>query len=261
MKKFTKRLTMIVAILLSLVLLTSSIVSTTLAKYVVKKSVTTTAQLQKFGLDVTLDLNNTLEGSADIKNTGDSATITISDFKLKPGDNYKDAITASITGNPTVTANVTIAVDVTCTDANFKAEAAKFNAINGFDKDRIYTPIGFYVGGSISAISPYTYYDYASNVTNKLETEIEKAIETEIKSAIGNKITAMDSTPDGTIIGKIAPNAQSGYNVGINGIGIGFAWLETDADATNGHYEIGTYIADKEPTYTITYTIKVEQAS
>lgn len=256
MKKFTKRLTMVVAILLSLVLLTSSIVSTTLAKYVVTKSVTTTAQLQKFGLDVTLDLNNTLENSADIKNTGDSATITISDFKLKPGDNYSDAITASITGTPTVDANVTITVSVNCDDSKFKLDKAAFGALN-FTEHQLCTPVGFFVN-SQPKVESYYRTDFVTGSTTTLETYITEQLVNAIHTNVGNQIS-LKTKNSNSISGKILSSITTPVN--IDNIGIGFAWLETDADAANGHYEIGTYIADKEPTYTITYTIKVEQAS
>lgn len=256
MKKFTKRLTMVVAILLSLVLLTSSIVSTTLAKYVVTKSVTTTAQLQKFGLDVTLDLNNTLEASADIKNTGDSATITISDFKLKPGDDYRNAITASITGTPTVDANVTITVSVNCDDSNFMLDKDVFDALN-FSKDQLCTPVGFFVN-SQSKVASYYKTDFVTGSTTTLGTYITGQLVNAINTNVGDKISSKTKV-NNSISGKILSSITTPVN--INNIGIGFAWSETSADATNGNYEIGTYIADKEPTYTITYTIKVEQAS
>ena len=252
MKKFTKRLTMIVAVLLSLVLLSSSIVSTTLAKYVVTKDVTSTVGLQAFGLEVELKVDSKISHTKSSK--GDSAEITINNFKLKPGDDFKNAITASITGKPSVDANVTIAVSVTCDDTKFKIDTTNFNALS-LGKDKLYTPVGFYVNGT-SKVSSYYNCDYVSGTTTTLGTYITEQLADQIHTNVDTKISGK-AISGGTISGKILSTIAN--PVSITNIGIGFSWIETDADKTNGNYEIGTWIAKGEPTYTITYKITVSQ--
>jgi hypothetical protein len=252
MKKFTKRLTMIVAVLLSLVLLTSSIVSTTLAKYVVTKDVTSTVGLQAFGLEVELKVDSKISHTKSSK--GDSAIITINNFKLKPGDKFENAITASISGKPTVDANVTIQVDITdCTDSEFTVKKDDFTALS-LSANKIYTPIGFFVGGT-KVIASYTNYSVNSSKTTVLEEAIETALLNKIATNASNGLAKSGNTVAGTISSEITED------INITGIGIGFAWDDSNASTSNGHQEIGTYISKNEPTFTVTYKITVEQAS
>ena len=256
MKKFTKRLTMIVAVLLSLVLLSSSIVSTTLAKYVVTKDVTANLQLQKFGLTVDLKVDEKL--NPETKDIGNSAVVTIENFMLKPGDNFSNAITASISGKPNVDANVTIDVTVSCDDNNFKVLKDDFDGISAITKDTIYTPVGFFVGGT-NVIASYKTYTVSTTKTTVLAEAIEAALTTKIATNAGNGLTR--NTTTNVITGTLDAETIT-EPISMTNLGIGFAWDDSNTSSTNAYQEIGTYISDKyTPTFTITYKITVEQAS
>lgn len=250
MKKFTKRLTMIVAILLSLVLLTSSIVSTTLAKYVVTKAADVKVGLDKFGLEVALSVNSGFT-SSETKKLGDTIEVTINDIKLKPGndeDKYKKMITASITQSAKVAADLIIEVSVTEDNSN------KFNVLETNFKghsDCRYLPIGVCVAGT-DVITPYTEYLKTDDIGDKIQT----AIAAKIADTVGGTSTNVKSvTQTG---GKIEGSIDANKTVNVSDIGIGFYW-PYEYTQVEGSNEIGTWIAKNEPTFTITYKITVQQ--
>ena len=251
MKKLTKRLTMIVAILLSLVLLSSSIVSTTLAKYVITKDATTSVGLEKFGLTVTLEKNvsSMSEITAETKKTGDSISLTYNKVSLTPGSTtYKSAIKASIAGAATVDAKVTITVDITCDDTNYKITSNDFSS---YTTTKVVNPIQFYVADSTSCSTAYK--EYSTKSTNDaLSTGVETAIAAKLLTKVKASTTGVTSTAQSgnTVTGTIT----SGTTAALSNINLGFVW-----ENTSGKDELGTFIASKSPSFTITYTITVEQ--
>lgn len=260
MKKFTKRLTMIVAILLSLVLLTSSIVSTTLAKYVVAKDATTEVGLQAFGLNVTLKTN--VSGNKDILNevtastqkTGDSISLTYDKVILKPGDDtYKNAILASIGGEATVPAEVIITVKIECNDEHFKLTDANFS---DYASPKVYNPIEFYVAGEkcgTAGLKPI------ATGNDSLKTTSENAIVTKIKGKLttANGIATATTPAIDSGAYKVTGTINQNTDVNVNNINLGFVWEDANIDNAD---EISTWISNNEnATFTITYTITVQQ--
>lgn len=241
MKKFTKRLTMIVAILLSLVLLTSSIVSTTLAKYVVTKSAQVTAKLDKFGVKVDLDASE-LGTASNTKQTGDSYSYTYQDVLLHPGD--EKTITVSLHGEPTVDSEVIVEVIVDYEQANFTVDK---NDFTDFTEDKVYFPIQFKVGNTVSS-NAYT-QDNDETVSSKINTTIETEL---TKDNILKKESGIIKWAKGA---KIEENAKKN-------ISLSFSWPKDGGTTTNMYDEISTWLAEHKnyPTFTITYKITVQQA-
>ena len=93
MRRANKILMATVAILLCLVLITTSVLSGVFAKFAIKKNTTTTIKLEKFGVTLALNTTTGLEGkivgesSAQV-NDGESITVTVSNAKIGPGDFY-----------------------------------------------------------------------------------------------------------------------------------------------------------------------------
>lgn len=263
MKKFTKRLTMVVAILLSLVLLTSSIVSTTLAKYVVAKSAQVQATLQKFGLTVKLESDKkdgipVLSGGT-ASNTGDSVTLTYANVTLIPGDEtYKNAMKASITGDANVAANVIITVDITCNDEAFTLSSANFDDYN---TSKVYNPIEFYVAGAKTNTAGKESDTEDSNdvLAKKSESAIADTIVTKlnVSSTKIKDATAAVNTDGGY---KVTGNIGKGTTgVAANNLDLGFVW--DDKTNVEDEAEKSTWISNQAgATFTITYKITVEQA-
>ena len=242
MKKFTKRLTMIVAILLSLVLLTSSIVSTTLAKYVVAKSAIVNAQLDKFGVTVELNSTDLSLDTSKTKQTGDSYSYTYQDVLLHPGDEKK--ITVSLHGEPTVDSEVIVEVIVDYDPANFTVDKTAFT---DFTENKVYFPIQFKVGDTVSS-SAYT-------------QENDEAVSSKINGTIKTELTKGNilEEEDGKI--KWAKGAKIDASQKKN-ISLSFSWPKDGGTTDNMHNEIGTWLAEHKnsPTFTITYKITVQQA-
>ncbi len=262
MKKLNKTLTRALVILLSLVLLTSSVVSTTLAKYTVKKDVTTSVGLQKFGLKVDLEYEKKYKVTSSNKQ-GHTLEVTFEKITLIPGDDsFKDAITASISGTATVDADLNIEVIVTADDAKYTIPANTFDYYKNVDK--VCIPMAFYVGDT-QVTKSYTIASTGTGVVKKTaETGIGDAINEKVAAVLtgNNRVTHTANT--GAVSTTIKP---SDGNISIAGIGIGFVW-ENATGVTEGNTlkndapvnELGTWIADKEPTFTVTYKITLEQA-
>ena len=242
MKKTNKILTRALVILLALVLITSSVVSSTFAKYVVRKEAKTTVGLEAFGLTVTLE-GSGVNGETDKKN-GESITYKVKNITLTPGDEtYKNAIIARISGTPNVAANVTIDVKVEYGGKAFLVPKADFASL---DADTRFVPISFTVGGD-NATEPYN-----SLANTEAADEIKEKIGTKYSDFAGGTTYKIEKSEN--------PIPEKEYK-------FGFIWeknVGTD-DQQLLYDQIGTYLAnqtdDNKSTVTITYTISVEQAT
>jgi hypothetical protein len=252
MKKFSKRLTMIVAILLCLVLITSSAVSTTLAKYVITKTASTKVSFAKFGVTVTLDSADMTKDTE--KLNGDSVEVSYT-ATLKPHATQTKSIRASVTGTPSVDSTVTIDVTVEYV-GSFNIPAADFTATGA---DAVtpgdYIPLGFKVGGSSNYATDgtYTASPYSNNTAAQTESAIENAI-----AGISDKLTYSKTDTTTTISGTFT---TANGEIGLNDMGIVLNWPFTYDGVANSD-EIGTYLATKSttPSVKITYKISVVQS-
>lgn len=256
MKKTNKILAKALVVILSLVLITSCVVSSTFAKYVVTKSASTTVSLQKFGLTVTLDPISRLQNQSNIEKKGDSITYTLNNVTLTPDDQtYKQALTASVVGTATVDANINITVTITANDAPFTISSGNFNKLSS-DKLGVYNPITFYVGNTSAENSVYT---PMATGTNVLKTNVENALRTKIAANAGGATVGND----GVITQSI--DVDTNPTVNYTDLGVGFVWeTPADANSTNLYNEISTWISNQTnpaATFTISYTISVEQAN
>ncbi|MBE6533835.1 MAG: hypothetical protein E7678_02540 [Ruminococcaceae bacterium] len=241
MKKFSKNIMKVVAILLILVLMTSCIISSTLAAFVVTKDASTTVGFSAFGVTVNLDAPSI--GVTGTAYTGESATLTLNNVTLKPDDAVK-AITASISGTPTVASTVTIDVDITYDETKFTVPKTLFSNLGS--NTQIFVPAGFKVGSA----GDYTVTPYNSNDDATTEQAIEEAI-----AGKSNKLNY--STQNKNVSGSFAAGETIS---GLENINVSFSWPKTYNAVSNSN-EIGTYIArtGNTPSFTISYTITVQQ--
>ncbi len=186
----------------------------------------------------------TFQGTGSSTQKGDSITYTDTSMLLHPGD--EKVITAKISGRPSVNSTISVDVDITF-DGNYTVLAKDFTAVNS---NTAYFPIGFKVGGSTNYdVNPYT-------------TGGASAIESEIEEAIDAKLSTLNLAEPTSGDGLTASWGPDGANLTETDISIKFDWPKGYNKTENDYYdEIGTYIAKNEPKFTITYTIKVEQAS
>ena len=275
MKKFSKALMMIVAVLLTFVLISSCFVSSTLAKYAVKKKARATATLEKFGVTLTVETPEgsgltgeidatTVKGGAD--GTG-TLTYKISDVSIKPGDDYFNAARFTFDGAPTTDVKVTIGVNLDYTKATFSVPSG----VGGATKTTYFMPLGFtFSSGKTSAVGNYALNPWKNHTTSGSMDPADVA--SAIRTGISGKITA-PATPTND---SDTSNGYKLYNTfgagdtiqwtiggtaGVSTFDMGFAWPD---DSTHNTYDldvISTYLADKAngAPITITYFVTIEQ--
>jgi hypothetical protein len=166
MRKANKIVMMTVAILLSAVLLTTSALSGTLAKYVTSGgSHSESARVAKWGVTVRawVDAGDIarLKAAGATVNTSetDKAMVTITGLKLKPGDDFSDVIKFRVSGSPEVKARVKLTVQIK--HRNIVLNKNGYNSISvpagvaDLNKTTYFMPLGYTFG--------------ANNASNKYE--------------------------------------------------------------------------------------------
>ena len=258
-----------VAILLSLVLITTSIVSTTFAKYVSQKRVDGSFDIDAFGVTVGMELSDEFKAAINSDYAGQtddkSITLTLNNMKLKPGDSYLDAVKLSVSGTPSVDVLLTIDVDIIYDSNQFTVTGSAFD----FDSDMAFFPVGF----------KYSLFGSKSNSLNEVGVEPwvvfshSRDVECSLVNGIGPNLDGFS--------GKLRSDASSymyrTYSKGtpiklksdstlgdVNQIGFGFhwpnEWNETDTYTNEQFDAIGTWLTiNKNPSFTLTYAITVEQ--
>ena len=107
-KRFNKILMMTVAILLCLVLISTSVVSGIFAKYVITKSAGATVSLKAFGITLSVDgmaTNNSTGITKTVvsKDTNNNALeISVTGISLAAGESIDDVVKFTIDGTPNV---------------------------------------------------------------------------------------------------------------------------------------------------------------
>ena len=252
MKKTTKKLTTVVAVLLILVLMTSSIVSGTLAKFVITKSTETNVTFTQFGVTVTFTPSTTQSIVGDATTNGDTVTYAARNITMKPGDDYSQALTIGISGTPNVDVRVTLTATIDYNDANFKVLNSDFDAIN---VDTVYMPIGFKVGSNY-ATNATPYKSFTNFSTSPTDVQLTNALGTAIQA----KTTGLTySNTTHSLTGEFGPN-KTNKTINIPSFTTGFDWPMEYGTVANSD-AIGTYLCSQTtaPSFSITYSVTVEQ--
>ena len=268
MKKSNKILMATVAILLCLVLLSTSIVSGIFARFVIEKGTSVPITFKNLG--VTLHVKGTT--SFTTETNGKSAVITFQGYNINPNTICDDAILFAFEENQRfVPIEVTVAVNVT-THSDFLIDATKFASISS---NTAYMPLNFKVGtvadknASAYANVNSTEAWQSASTTASLDTTLEGLIAAKIKTAM-NTTTNIGtySNGEGSYVTK-SFNATTpiSFTSSAKGIGFGFEWAMGDTSDTSAaaalHNAIETHLVDKFDTneipITITFTVTVEQ--
>ena len=290
MRKANKILMMTVAMLLSAVLLTTSALSGTLAKYVTSGgSHSESARVAKWGVTVRAWVDDDdiarLRAAGATVNTSetDKAMVTITGLKLKPGDDFSDVIHFEITGKPEVKASVRVYTCVLYTDRVYTAFEVPAGVAE-LDKKTWFIPIGFTFGvnGTNDYVAePWRYYDKNNSPgsgevgMNKTEAAIRNGVISKLDVQAGyveegdyNYYFHKTFDPTKDIVFHPKTNGTVNKNININQFDMGFAYpLEwPPADKTGYPYtpdqidKIGMFLAERgTSTITITYKIEVVQ--
>lgn len=251
MKKVNKILMATVAILLSLVLISTCLVSGTLAKFAIIKDATTEVSFKKFGVTMQVNRGSTVVSD----NDANSVDIVYSpSIELYPGINELDAILFAFDGTLNVPAILTVRVDVELSnkfflstgDTSYDTDTLDdFSGISSgmFSTGKAYMPLAFYVGtvgtttsskldtgDKLKSINAWS----SADTVELLETNLESAIVEHVKALIGAQNDVQNDSNGYYVTKDLALNSQV-----TPGIGFGFEW-------TMGGEYVSTQISNNE---------------
>lgn len=248
MKKINKVIMMMVAILLTLVLISTSVVSGIFAKYVISKEATTIVSLKKFGVKLAIEKGTNYDASGATVTTGAisesslNATVTVA---LVPGDDFKEIIKFvptidSTVGKASVATNIKVKAEVTSTIGDANKQSSKY-----------YVPSGFYINNTMVS-DAFISNSNATTIKSTLQTNINNGLKV---NGLGLASSATADS-DGYFSTSLAD--KNGTSVKVAKIGIGAFCPITSNNATD---TVMTALATAGATVTIKYTVSLEQAS
>ena len=188
-RKANKILMATVAILLCLVLISTSVVSGIFARYVIQKQASVKMNIEAFGVNLSIStnvsgatVNATKNKKLDYSTTeklSDSLNVELSNLQMAPGDKFYDALRIQITGTP----NVDIKFRMSC---HIEYDTTKY-----VYNSKSYMPLGFTMQFGDNGDLLDICYPYQENKDNE---EMEEIIVRNIYNKIYNKsLTAGNS--------------------------------------------------------------------
>ena len=258
MKKFNKILMMTVAILLTLVLASTSVVSGIFAKYVVTKSASTEVSLKAFGITLKVEgtQGTSINYSPTDSNKDTAISVSVSGLQLAPGETLDDVVKFTIAadgtgGKPNVD-KVKIKIKTTVSDiSGFNVTSSMVDGAQG----KNYIPIEFKakVGNTSKTVcSAWTLPDDSAALQNSIASGI--------KSNFATYFMASDDVVD-TVEGVI----YDGSSLKFTNLSFGFKAYGTGTANVGGLSaakadEVQTYLSTQSGAkLTVTYTVSLEQ--
>lgn len=289
MRKNNKKLMIVVSVLLSLVLITSSVVSGTMAKYVTSASTSESARGAKWGVNVEVEFSDAVKAlcsDEDEDGTLDEIvpvakdgvlTVTLPNLPMAPGDDFTDAVSFKFSGKSEVRLKVSIdfivqfnrAFTVPNTVGNFEeyAIAAKKDLQDNY----VCMPIRFTANTFSKDGTAYSDYKTPWKV-NSSRADIDMGIDSVTSTKLGMDLTGKYSANGNLYCEKIfSPGEEIVFHptnddsIDIDRIAYGLKWDFENLEPTYNEEkkldfnEIETYILSKGPSVTVTYIIKIEQ--
>lgn len=257
MPKANKIMMMTVSVLLCLVLLTTSAISGTLAKYTTTAESSASARVAKWGAKIDITLSEDVEGKLESK---DYSNLSVIQFKqdealgIGAGTSYPEALKIKFSGTSEVRLKVKLVIGIV-----YSGGLAK----GGTD----YVPMGIKMkgnNGSVENLSddfiggPWFSGTGANDLVNNAQTAINNGIESKL-----------DFTAETACVEKIfAPNEPILFNVKgetnatVNELVFGLEWPNTHNDGTGNDYnKIGQYLLEQcaDGKFGLDFTIIIEQ--
>lgn len=256
MRKINKIMMITVSILLTLVLITSSVVSGTFAKYASSGQFSATARVAKWGAVVEITANRP---EVVIDTDGDEIKFSTDALKMGPGSDYSDLMTVKFSGTAEVKLKVKITATVNCDDSKIVIPAS----VAG--KATCFIPMGI----TIKENKNDTTFGYLSNPWLE-KTSTNGSIATELQNAIASGFAekaGFTAANGSTAEKEFAPNDPIEFTLGnkeVSSFYLGFEWpsVYANSETTYDYSEIAAYIMGEFPDVAnigITYTVTVEQ--
>ena len=277
MRRANKILMATVAVLLCLVLISTSIVSGVFARFAITKKAETTVKLEQFGVTIELTPDPNLVGYIQENltvNKGDSVSITLSGVELIPGNNFYKALNVQVGGTP----NVDVDFTITC-EVDYDYESAYFvpSEISGYEEARPFMPIGYTVWlpgekTQVNICAPWHFY-----IENKIEEIIIRNASKNLFGTTPKEITEANIDKNDATNFSCTKKFNQGIPISeacnnITDFYFGFFTpksynkTNSDPDISSAKIdEIATYIAEKASAanspITFTYTFSIVQVS
>ena len=265
MKKTNKIMMISVSVLLSLVLITSSVVSGTLAKYVTSNNSSDSVIVAKWGAEIEVKLSDEIDGI--LKSEDDThmkVEFTSDDsIRLGSGKEYLDALSIKFSGTSEVALKIKLALNIEY------ADGLKIPAGTGETATEMhFMPIGFTLGAKSSessstiqseyVVDSWTSGDDAIALCNNIEKQFISGIE---KTSIGfegaSSCAEKYFAPNESLIFKKSGGAE------MDTLLLGFGWDDSYTNAQTGYNysEIGDYVLEQcaTTTFGVKFTIIIEQ--
>ena len=239
MKKSSKIIMILVAVVLTFTLLSSCLVSSTMARYVITKDATTTVSLQKFGVKLTIANGTDFASSGATINpsspTASTLTATVT-VPLVPGSDYDDIVQFV----PSIDTKAAVATNI-----KVKAEVTTVGSTNLYSS-KYYVPTDVYINGTATNVA------FKNNATAATATGyLSSAINTLLASKVG--AVGDDGFYTGALVAKGATSVDASKTIKIG--------VKCPLDSANAENEVMTALAESGATVTIKYTVSLEQAS
>ena len=266
MKKFNKILMMTVAILLTLVLASTSVVSGIFAKYAVTKSGSTEVSLKAFGITLTvagksgLSVDKTPSNSSGVN----TMSVTVRDLQLTPGQTIDDVVKFTIAANGTDNkpnvSNVKLKIKTTVSGvSNFNVTSDNLKTVTSETVTHTtgkYIPIIFTMeSGTADAASSTKILDAWNNPTTVTDTNLANAIAAGIAANSTFGYTATSGVSN-----SVEKTIWNGSTLSVTHISFGFkGWGKETTSVANAD-AIQTYLStNSNAKLTVTYTVSLEQ--
>lgn len=264
MKKTNKIMMISVSVLLSLVLITSSFVSTTFAKYASTGQASTSARVAKWGATIDVTLSDELVGKLSNKDYKNMAVIQFeqnSPLGMSAGKKYDNALSIKFDGKPEVSLKVKLVLDIVYTDGLKVASGT-----GGISADTHFIPMGIKMGAKNDGVDQFE-SDFVAGpwFSGSDANSLKNNAQTAFNNGVENKI---DATAESACVEKIFdPNADILFTDSngktIDELVFGFEWPETYTNPTNSYNytDIGQYLIEKcaNGGFGFSFTIIIEQ--
>ena len=261
MRKINKIMMITVSVLLCLVLITSSAVSSTFAKYATSGSSSSSARVAKWGVVIEADytaLENVEGQEVEVETTNDGMGVSITGLKMGPGDDFSKAVKFTISGTPEVKLRVKIGAYVSYNideTNNFKVPSE----VAGLGAETTVIPFGFTFDDDNDA-TPCQYLCEpcaSGNIPETIANGLSQIIDMTHENNATYAYKTFAPTDD------IALNLNES-EVELEYFYLGFKWPSEYAfNGTNANYnEVVNWLLDnKDPTFEIKYIVTVDQLS
>ena len=272
MSKVNKILMATVAILLTLVLISTSVVSSVFARFTIKKSAETTVTLEKFGVEIKLTpKEGSLVAKGENVKKGDSVSMQFTSA-LAMGETLYDALKVEVTGTPSVDVKFRMTCKVDYEETKYTTPANQKD-LYGTDTATLYMPLGFTISLKDDVKNNKKYVSRPYHKHN--EDKIEEIIMRNVSKYLYNNGTKGMFTEDDSNYCDSNTNWFYEYSYGkdvpisgnVKKFYMGFDWLSTvtyngdkypTADE-NVNDRISTFYSEANSPIKITYTFKVVQ--